>query len=170
MADKLIIKGSTGKRKSNWYAPMSDERREEVKKRQREAYYRKKIANKTRLLQTEQKKDVHISHAKDERNPKRNQYAMFSEEKKEEMHKRSRNVYYAKRKMTMQVETSIVALDKGDANGNAISAPLFNSDDLPHPQRDNIYFKNCSVKGVHLLYWVTMLYSLHSFMYAEISL
>jgi len=53
--DKLTVKGSTGKRRSNSYVALSYERREEVKKRQREAYYRKKIANKTLLLEDEKK-------------------------------------------------------------------------------------------------------------------
>jgi len=44
MADKLTGKGSTRKRRSNWYVALSNKRREEVKKRHREAYYRKKIA------------------------------------------------------------------------------------------------------------------------------
>jgi len=51
-ADKITAKGSTGKRRSNWYATLSHERRKEVKKRQIEAYYGKKIANTTLLLET----------------------------------------------------------------------------------------------------------------------
>jgi len=83
-----------------------------VKKRQRETYYRKKIAKKSLLLEAENKEkeaeiaktSSHTSYVKDKCNPKGNQYAMLSEEKKEEMRRRSRNAYYAKRKMTMQVQ------------------------------------------------------------------
>ena len=70
--------------------------------------------------------------------------------------------------MTKQVETSIVTLNKGDVTVNAVSALLFSTNDLPHPQRGNIYFKNYCVMDVHLLYLVTLLYWLHSFMYDEI--
>jgi len=38
MVNKLTVKGSTRKHRSNWNAPLLDERREEVKKRQTEAY------------------------------------------------------------------------------------------------------------------------------------
>ena len=91
MDDKLTTKGSTRKCRSNWYVALSDERREEPKKRERETCYRKNIAKKSLLLEienqekeTENRKDEssHTSHVKDKCNPKQNQYAMLLEEKK----------------------------------------------------------------------------------------
>jgi len=64
---------------------------------------------------------LQTSHAQDKFNPERNPKAMLLKEKKEEIRNRSTNAYYAKRKMTMQVETSTIILNTGDATVNAVS-------------------------------------------------
>jgi len=57
MVDKFAVKGSTRKHRSNRYVALWDETREEVKKRQREAYYRNKITKKSMSLETENKEN-----------------------------------------------------------------------------------------------------------------